>query len=56
MTPEMRVLTEADGFPPMHETRISLYQTPNAANPVIGRLADHIVESFQQELPLTHAA
>jgi len=56
MTPDMRALTEAEGFPPMQEARISLYQAPNAANPVIGRLADHIVESFHQDLPLTTAA
>ncbi len=56
MTPEMRVLTEADGFSPLPDARISLYKASNADNPVIARLADHIVESFLQELPVTAAA
>ena len=56
MTPEMRALTEADGFPPLPEVRISLFQASNAADPAIARLVDHIVQSFQQDLPLTAAA
>ncbi len=56
MTPDMRVLTEEDGFPPLQEARISLYQAANAADPAIARLVDHIVQSFQHELPLTTAA
>ena len=56
MTSDMRVLTEEDGFPPLQEARISLYQAANAADPAIARLVDHIVQSFQHELPLTTAA
>jgi DNA-binding transcriptional LysR family regulator len=56
MTPDMRVLTEAEGFPPLQEARISLYQASNTADPAIARLVDHIVQSFLQELPVTTAA
>ena len=56
MNSEMRVLTEADGFPPLPEVRISLFRASNAADPAINRLIDHIVQSFHQELPATVAA
>ncbi len=56
LTPGMRILTEEDGFPPLQETRISLYQSPNAADPAIARLVDHIVQSFRHEMPLSSAA
>ncbi len=56
MTPDMRILTEEDGFPPLQEARISLYQAANAADPAIARLVDHIVQSYQHDLPLTTAA
>ncbi len=56
MTPDMRILTEEDGFPPLQEARISLYQAANAADPAIARLVDHIVQSYQHDLPLTSAA
>ena len=56
LTPDMRILTEEDGFPPMQEARIALYQASNAADPAIARLVDHIVQSYQHDLPLTTAA
>ena len=56
MTPDMRILTEEEGFPPMPEARIALYQASNAGDPAIARLVDHIVQSFQQDLRLSTAA
>ena len=56
LTPDMRILTEEDGFPPMQEARIALYQASNAADPAIARLVDHIVQSYQHDLPLITAA
>ena len=45
--PGMRILGEADGFPPLPDSSIVLLRAPHANSPVIDELARHITDEFR---------
>ncbi|MDR5904320.1 LysR substrate-binding domain-containing protein [Franzmannia qiaohouensis] len=47
VTPGMRILDEADGFPPLPDASIVLLRAPDTHSPVVEGLAQHIVEGFR---------
>lgn len=47
VTPDMRILGEADGFPPLPDASIVLLRAPEATSPVVAELAQHIIEGFR---------
>jgi DNA-binding transcriptional LysR family regulator len=42
----MRILSQGDGFPPLPTCRIGLMRAAGEGSPLIGALADHIVQSL----------
>ena len=44
--PGMRILTEADGFPPLPGCDIAMLVRPDRRRGLVGALADHVVESL----------
>lgn len=48
VVPGMRILGEADGFPPLPDSSIVLLRAPQAQSPVIDCLASHIIDGFKQ--------
>jgi len=54
--PGMRILTEADGFPPLMSIEIGLVFAPGGRKPAVEALADHIRDSLASlEQPLIAA-
>jgi DNA-binding transcriptional LysR family regulator len=47
VTPDMQVLGEKEGFPPLPEASIVLLRTSSTQSPIIDSLAEHIVEGFR---------
>lgn len=47
VSPGMRVLGEADGFPSLPDASIVLLRSPEAKSPVVNGLADYIIEGFK---------
>ena len=50
LTPGMRTLTEAEGFPPLPDIVLTLERTPRDRSAAVEALATHMVESFRDEL------
>ena len=50
LTPGMRTLTEAEGFPLLPDIALTLERTPRDRSAAVEALASHIVESFRDEL------
>lgn len=48
VTPGMRILGEADGFPPLPDSSIVLLRAQHANSPVIDELARHIIDEFRR--------
>jgi hypothetical protein len=46
VTPGMRILTEADGFPPLMSVEIGLVFAPGKPSQAVEALADHIRDSL----------
>jgi DNA-binding transcriptional LysR family regulator len=49
----MRVLGQADGFPPLPTCRIGLMRNPGAMSPLADALAEHIIQSLDNLANLT---
>lgn len=47
VTPGMRILGEADGFPPLPDASIVLLRVSDTASPAVEGLAQHIIEGFR---------
>ncbi|MGR4067328.1 LysR substrate-binding domain-containing protein [Halomonas sp. LR3S48] len=47
VTPGMRILDEADDFPPLPDGSIVLLRSPDTASPAVDGLAQHIIEGFK---------
>jgi DNA-binding transcriptional LysR family regulator len=43
---DMKVLTEAEGFPPLHEFDLGIVRAPGKRNSAVDALVRHLVESF----------
>jgi DNA-binding transcriptional LysR family regulator len=54
--PGMRILTEADGFPPLPGCDIAMLVRPDRRHGLVGALADHVVESLTDRAPALVAA
>lgn len=47
VTADVRILDEADGFPPLPESSIVLIRSPHSTSPIVVGLAEHIIEGFR---------
>ncbi|WP_422765282.1 LysR substrate-binding domain-containing protein [Pseudomonas maioricensis] len=47
MTPDLRILGEAEGLPPLPSASIVLLRNPKSASPITECLAEHIAEGFK---------
>ncbi|PAU76665.1 LysR substrate-binding domain-containing protein [Halomonas salipaludis] len=47
VTPGMRILDEADGFPPLPDASIVLLRASDTPSPAVAGLAQHIIEEFK---------
>ena len=54
--PGQRILTEAEGFPPLPDIGITLQRSPHAAGLLIDRLEQHMLETFRASTPFALAA
>ena len=46
LRPGMRVLTEADGFPPLADVEIGLIRPRGRHSPIVEAMAQHVIESL----------
>jgi DNA-binding transcriptional LysR family regulator len=56
LRPGLRMLTAAEGFPPLPDIGITLQRSPQAIGRLIDRLERHMLDSFQTETPFVLAA
>lgn len=54
--PGQRILTEAEGFPPLPDIGITLQRSPLATGRLIDRLEQHMLEAFRTTTPFALAA